>query len=161
MTHVVVITERAQQEAQAAHDWWAQHRSAQQAARWYDEFIKVAFSLDRNLERYTFAPENDRFPYEVRQLNFGIGRKPTHRLVYTIAPTKLSSYEFAILPSERLKPTNRAVSSPQVSSSSRTWCGLKRDGSASALNEPPTTSQSSARRSSGATADLSRRADYS
>jgi hypothetical protein len=35
------------------------------------------------------APENERFPYEVRQLNFGIGRKPTHRIVYTIRPREV------------------------------------------------------------------------
>jgi plasmid stabilization system protein ParE len=84
MTYDVVISSRAQQEAQANHDWWAKHRSAQQAASWYDEFMKAALSLERDPDRWAVAAENDRFPYQIRQLNFGIGRKPTHRLVYTI-----------------------------------------------------------------------------
>jgi plasmid stabilization system protein ParE len=86
MTYEVLVTSRAQQEAQANHDWWARHRSAEQAARWYDSFLKVTLSLEQNPDRFGLAPENDRFPYEVRQLSFGIGPKPTHRLVYTIRP---------------------------------------------------------------------------
>jgi hypothetical protein len=45
--------------------------------------------LEHNPERFALAAENDRFPYEIRQLNFGIGRKPTHRLVYTIRPREV------------------------------------------------------------------------
>jgi plasmid stabilization system protein ParE len=84
MRYRVLITQRAQQEAQANHDWWAEHRSAEQAARWYDAFIRSAFSLDTNPERFAVAPEDGRFPYGLRQLNFGIGRKATHRMLFTI-----------------------------------------------------------------------------
>jgi hypothetical protein len=45
--------------------------------------------LEQNPDRCALAPENDRFPYEIRQLNFGIGRKPTHRLVFTIRPKEV------------------------------------------------------------------------
>jgi plasmid stabilization system protein ParE len=80
----VLITDQARQEAQAIHDWWAANRSAEQAARWYDEFIRRALALEVNPEHGAVAPENGRFPYELRQLNFGIGRKSTHRMLYTI-----------------------------------------------------------------------------
>jgi plasmid stabilization system protein ParE len=89
MTHEVIITSRAEQEAQSNHDWWAEHRSAEQAARWYVEFLKAALSLEESPDRHAIAPENGRFPYEIRQLAFGIGRKPTHRLVYTIRPNEV------------------------------------------------------------------------
>lgn len=84
MTYEVLIALRAQQEAQANFDWWAEHRSAEQAARWYDEFLNATLRLEQNPERFPLTAETARFPYEIRQLNFGIGRKPTHRLVYTI-----------------------------------------------------------------------------
>jgi hypothetical protein len=84
MKYEVLIALRAQQEAQANHDWWAEHRSADQATQWYDEFLRATLSLEQNPDRFALAPENGRFPYEIRQLNFGIGRKSTHRLVYTI-----------------------------------------------------------------------------
>ena len=89
MKYEVLITPRAEREAQSNHDWWAENRSVEQAARWYDEFLRVALSLERNPERHVIAAENDRFPYELRQLNFGIGRKPTHRLVFTIRPKEV------------------------------------------------------------------------
>jgi plasmid stabilization system protein ParE len=89
MTYEVIITSRAEQEAQANHDWWAANRSPEQAARWYDEFLKTAYSLEENPDRFPVATESDRFPYEVRQRTFGIGRKATHRLVYVIRPNEV------------------------------------------------------------------------
>lgn len=89
MKYEVLITARAQQDAQANHDWWAKNRSTEQASRWYDEFLKVTLSLEQNPERHLLAPENGRFPYEIRQLNFGIGRRPSHRVVYTIHRDKV------------------------------------------------------------------------
>lgn len=62
MKYEVIIATRAQHEAQAAHDWWSAHRSAEQAARWYDEFLMTAYSLEQNPEGHATAPENDRFP---------------------------------------------------------------------------------------------------
>jgi plasmid stabilization system protein ParE len=84
MNYEVLITLRAQQEADAIHRWWAKHRSAEQATRWYDEFLQYSLSLEQDPERCALAAEDGRFPYEIRQLNFGLGSKPTHRLVYTI-----------------------------------------------------------------------------
>lgn len=89
MNYEVLITFRAQHEAQTHHDWWAEHRSVEQAARWYDEFLNATVSLEQNPERFAVAAENGRFPYEIRQLNFGIGHRPTHRIVYTIRPSEV------------------------------------------------------------------------
>jgi plasmid stabilization system protein ParE len=104
MTRDVLIAERAQQEAQSNHDWWAEHRSAEQAARWYGEFMKAAASLSRNPERCCLAMEDDRFPYELRQLNFGIGRRATHRLVYTIRPQDVVILHVRHLAQEAIEP---------------------------------------------------------
>src|SRR3989304_3152014 len=104
MTYEVLITTKAQQEAQANHDWWAEHRSPEQAARWYDEFLAAALSLEQNPEQLAFAAENDRFPYEIRQLNFGIGRKPTHRLVYAIRPNQVVVLRVRHLSQQEIEP---------------------------------------------------------
>jgi hypothetical protein len=72
MKYDVLITARAQQEAQASHDWWSEHRSKEQAARWYDEFVHAALSLELNPDRCALAAENDRFPYEIRQLTLAL-----------------------------------------------------------------------------------------
>jgi plasmid stabilization system protein ParE len=86
MTYDVIIASRAEQEAQANHDWWAKNRSAEQAAHWYDEFLSAALSLEENPDRCALAAESSRFPYEIRQLNFGLSGKRTHRIVFTIRP---------------------------------------------------------------------------
>jgi plasmid stabilization system protein ParE len=85
MKYEVVITARAQREAQSNYDWWAAKRSAEQAMKWFDELLKVAASLSDHPDRCALAAENDLFPYEIRQLNFGIGSKPTQ--VYAVRPS--------------------------------------------------------------------------
>jgi plasmid stabilization system protein ParE len=82
--HEVILTERAGDELQAAHDWWRDHRSANQAIRWHAEFIAAMIDLERDPQRCALAGENDVFPYEIRQLNFGLGNRPTHRAIFTI-----------------------------------------------------------------------------
>lgn len=62
MTYEVLITLRAQQEAQSIHDWWAKNRSQEQAARWYEEFWSRLRSLETNPESCALAAENGRFP---------------------------------------------------------------------------------------------------
>jgi plasmid stabilization system protein ParE len=89
MKYEVIITLRAEQEAQDNYDWWAEHRSAEQAARWYDEFLNAAKSLEHDPDRCALAVEDERFPYESRQRNFGMGGKRTHRLIYTIRPKEV------------------------------------------------------------------------
>ena len=82
----VLLTQRAQEELDEAHHWWAENRSAEQANRWYLGFLEAMLTLEHVPFRWPFAPENDYFPYEVRQLNFGLGSRPTHRALYTVRP---------------------------------------------------------------------------
>ena len=72
----VLLTQRAQEELDEAHHWWAENRSAEQANRWYLGFLEAMLTLEHVPFRWPFAPENDYFPYEVRQLNFGLGSRP-------------------------------------------------------------------------------------
>lgn len=86
MTHRVVLTSRARRELEDAADWRAKHRSPHQAARWYAGFSDAIASLAQNPQRCPHAPENGRFPYEIRELHYGLGSGPTHRAVFTIRP---------------------------------------------------------------------------
>ena len=66
--------------------WWADNRSCDQAQQWYDGFISTLDSLGAFPERGCLARENGRFPYELRELHYGLGHKPTHRAIYTVRP---------------------------------------------------------------------------
>ena len=84
MSFRVVITEQAEREMQSAFNWWASHRSKPQADRWYIGLAKAIADLSENPERHSPSRERDRFAYEIRDLLFGLGRRPTHRAVFTI-----------------------------------------------------------------------------
>src|SRR5438105_6913362 len=80
----VAITEQAECEMQSAFNWWAEHRSKPQADRWYAGLAQAIAGLSENPERHGLSRERDRFAYEIRDLLFGLGRRPTHRTVFTI-----------------------------------------------------------------------------
>ena len=82
--HRVIITGPAKQDIQAAHDWWAANRSAEQAERWYLGIQAAIRSLRRMPERCSLATESDLLATGVRQLLFGIGHRTTHRIVFAI-----------------------------------------------------------------------------
>jgi plasmid stabilization system protein ParE len=86
MTYRVALTDRAYEELDQACSWWANHRSSEQALRWYNGFIRAIQTLSEDPARCVLAAESDLFPYELRQLNYGLGNKPTHRAVFTIRP---------------------------------------------------------------------------
>jgi plasmid stabilization system protein ParE len=66
--------------------WWAKHRSPAQAARWLNGFAAAIEAIGANPKQYATAVESDLFPYEVRELHFGLGPKPSHRALFVIRP---------------------------------------------------------------------------
>ena len=84
MSFRVVITEQAEREMQSAFNWWAEHRSKRQADRWYAGLAKAIADLSENPERHSPSRERNLFGYEIRDLLFGLGSRPTHRAVFSI-----------------------------------------------------------------------------
>ncbi len=84
MKSPVVLTDRAHADLEAAYSWWAEHRSREQAANWYNKFAEAIESLADQPERYSLSHESSRFPFQIRDLRFGIGKRATHRAVFTI-----------------------------------------------------------------------------
>jgi plasmid stabilization system protein ParE len=81
----LIITEPAKADIHAAFVWWRDHRDPRQAERWYRDVYAKMLTLEQNPLRYPKAPEYDLLPEGVRQLNFGIGSRPTHRILFTVA----------------------------------------------------------------------------
>ena len=64
--------------------WWSEHYSSHQALVWYDAAVAAIYSLESHPERHALSPENQQFAYEIRDLLFGIGSRPSYRAVFTI-----------------------------------------------------------------------------
>jgi plasmid stabilization system protein ParE len=80
----VIISRPAERDIEAQHDWWAENRSAEQAARWHIAYLRAILDLKNHPERRPLASENGSWPFDVRQLKFGLGRRATHRAIYRI-----------------------------------------------------------------------------
>ena len=80
----VIITGPAKRDIQVAYDWWAENRSAEQAIRWYVGIHAAIHSLRKMPERCAMAAESDLLTQGIRQLLFGLRRRATHRIVFTI-----------------------------------------------------------------------------
>lgn len=80
----VKITDTATADIDEAFAWWSENRSEEQAKRWYRE-VKVAIgSLKRMPERCPAVPEAKLSIAGVKELYVGIGKHPTHRIVFVI-----------------------------------------------------------------------------
>jgi len=86
MSRPVILQPEAEDQLVASARWWADQRSAEQAHRWYAGFLETIETLADNPERCPLARENAAFPYELRELHYGLGSRPTHRALFTIRP---------------------------------------------------------------------------
>jgi plasmid stabilization system protein ParE len=101
--HVTVLPQAKCQLADAA-DWWARHRSPKQAARWLDGFEEALASLQDNPERCGLARESETFPFPVRQMLYGLGRRKTHRAVFEVRDREVLVYAIRHVAQQDLMP---------------------------------------------------------
>ncbi len=80
------LADRAHEDVVSTCRWWSDNRSEQQADRWFAKLSATIDSVYAEPDRFGIASDNDSFPLEVRQANFGVGRKPTHRVLFLIRP---------------------------------------------------------------------------
>ncbi len=90
----LILNDRAENQLEAAFQWWSEHRSESQAVHWYNGFLDALESLRDNPQRFSTALESPQLGHEVRQLLFGLGRRPTHRALFTIRLDRV--YVFSI-----------------------------------------------------------------
>lgn len=84
MTRRVRVTEDAEQDIEAAADWWAENRSVEQAIRWYAGVRRAIQALGTTAEQCAKASESWKLKCELRQMLFGLGARPSHRVVFVI-----------------------------------------------------------------------------
>lgn len=103
MTHRVVITGLAERDTIDNHAWWAKHRSREQANHWLEGVYAAMLSLGTDPERCGYAVEQNLREEGVRQLLFGIGRRKTHRIVFSIDGPRVVIYRVMGLRQEALE----------------------------------------------------------
>lgn len=82
--YTVLVAARAERDLKEQHDWWAANRSAAQATRWYSGILARILSLEHSPHSHPLADEEEIWPFLIRQLTYGLGRKPTHRVLFTV-----------------------------------------------------------------------------
>ncbi len=82
--HRIQITEPARADIEDAFQWWSDKHSPDQAALWYERIFDGISTLNRMPERCPLVPESALSISGVRQLHFGVGNHPTHRIIFVI-----------------------------------------------------------------------------
>jgi plasmid stabilization system protein ParE len=85
MIFEVYISDLAEIDINSAYCWWRDNRSEEQANRWFHQIYLAAETLQSMPSRCPRCDETDLDDVGIRQLLFGIGRRPTHRIIFEIA----------------------------------------------------------------------------
>ena len=84
MAFRVEISRQAEHDAESILEWLLSQHGGQAGIDWFVRLDDAFASLAQFPERCSIAPEDARFPFEVRQLFYG--RKPhVYRILFTIA----------------------------------------------------------------------------
>lgn len=89
MKYPLIVTQRAEYDLLRAAEWWATNRSLSQAQRWLAGFERKLQTLQSSALRCPMAPENNQAPCELREMYFGLARRPTHRAIFTISDDRI------------------------------------------------------------------------
>jgi plasmid stabilization system protein ParE len=92
VSRTVVLLPRARRQLAENVWWWSENRSANQAFQWLEKIEQTIAELKDTALRHAFAPENDAFAFELRQCNFGLGRHPTHRILFEVRGDEVLVY---------------------------------------------------------------------
>lgn len=103
----VLLTDEARENVRIIVAWYAE-RSQSAADRWYSGFIDVLNSLAEDPYRDSQALENPRFPIDLRQRNYGSGRRTTHRIIFAIRPTGIVVHAVRHVAQNEWRPDDQA-----------------------------------------------------
>jgi len=84
MTFHIDVTREAARDLDQSFVWWAENRDREQANRWYTGIFKELQSLKENPGRFPISDETELCPTGLREMYYGLGRRPTHRVIFTI-----------------------------------------------------------------------------
>ena len=80
----MLLVSQAELELAGAALWWSENRDPDQAFRWLEGFEAAISALADNPGKCPLAREDAEFDFELRQLNYGLSPKPTHRALFRV-----------------------------------------------------------------------------
>ncbi len=83
MTHTLVLTDRAFEQLDAGYVWYQQN-VPHIAADWFNGWIDALEELTQDPDRFPLAHESPLFPFPLRQLLYGVGKRKTHRALFVV-----------------------------------------------------------------------------
>lgn len=89
MQYRVVIHDRAKADIRRNAQWWADHHSTTQAEKWFHFAFDSLEKLEHFPLSHSVATENSEFPFELRELLFGLGSRPGYRALFAIKETEV------------------------------------------------------------------------
>lgn len=106
MIYEVTVLPRAKAQLLSAALWWSEHRNPEQALRWLDGFELAIASLAVNPQSHALILEHfdQEFTQEYRQLNYGLGKRLTHRAVFEIRDAAVYVHAVRHLAQDSLAP---------------------------------------------------------
>ena len=105
MTRRVVLMPSAELDIERNALWWRRHRSPDEADRWYLAIYAAIAKLAENADSHPLAYENDKVLFTIRQLNFGVSSKKTHRVVYEVTDEDVRVFAVRHLAQDELPPS--------------------------------------------------------
>jgi plasmid stabilization system protein ParE len=88
MSRDVFLTQKAERQLHAAADWYAE-KNPKVADDWFNGVVTAMDSLATKAEQFPLARENDEFPFALREMLYGLGKRKTHRVLFVIRPDKV------------------------------------------------------------------------
>ena len=91
MNYPVLFVQRAEQNILAALTWY-QKNAPDVSARWHKSLNSTLRRLRENPDRFPLAHETETFPYRLREVLFGAGRRKTHCILFVVRPNAVVIY---------------------------------------------------------------------
>ena len=98
----VIITRLAEEDVLSQFSWWSTNRSVEQANRWLVGIYTEMLRLRNSAEQHPLATEIPLRILGVRQFNYGVSSRPTHRIVYAIKEPSVVVYRVRSLHQDSL-----------------------------------------------------------
>ena len=102
MTYRLTVTTPAENDVRECHQWWWENRSEDQADRWLTGINRAIQSLKHSPLMYGYATERLLMKHEIRQMLFGLGRRPSHRILFEVIHDEVVIFRVRAIAEDRL-----------------------------------------------------------